>query len=886
MMEVYPALPKFRLQECQDEDDLTDIDDEVFIRDGKNGGLKLDEDGVVKRPLMAPRKKYRKFYKVGANRFPYKTLFISICYVLIALVLLLGLIILCISTANIFPLTFTMLKKLISHELEPSISKMHVIPCTSLSSKIIWSRRISKFSSVVPLRSFDVNKDGIEDIIVGFNTGANEESTVKCHYFIENSLPCLGQILALDGKTGDTLWIYWPIYGISSIDCGLDITNDKINDCIASVEGGVLYAINGKTGIKIWIISDNKLSDEHSTIFRIFDAKFITDTDRDGIGDVIVTGYTVQSDLSRRSKILIVSGKKGKILYTIDSPKLELFSLPQTIVYPDGENIFVLTANNQMQSGTLYIASSANFMHGNLKLKELHHSSGKAALLPLVLVDITLDGIADIVAPMFDSTIIAYDGLTFNPIWNYTVPNSEILSSPIPGYYNDDNIPDFMIKHKVENEGFPKYYYTISMIIDGHTGQPLLEKPIEDILNKQVSGLSVTVDGFGNDWFLHWFGNCLHDKDFKGAYQFSKKENFQTHTDLCKMKLNSTTTKLLALSQLVEPPGIILYSEEYDINNSVDIEKEIDKYLESYHYEDTIDIDTAKIYKDYDKGEIFKHNRDEDILEESANYNQKPPEMTYANHQSNFEGDNRFDNNFQLSNMENIDTDNSLYRKNKNLENIKEYDEGDEPNNDYLPIGDLREQRRQVNNNDKTSKDYVINDNKYLFSSKVRNKRIKKSNNILNKSINYSKQREQSSGILLPSFINSKKGNSVDLIFTTSGSPLLETSITLSQEDLKCIYRNKVSAKNSMHHRKNADIIKECLNEHDDNYNLFEKSIKEENIIIALGQMTVYRMKLECVCPEDMLPNQVCKSIASKQSWSEYLGLYGSGYFRPLHRNT
>ncbi|XP_015188806.1 PREDICTED: uncharacterized protein LOC107072966 [Polistes dominula] len=883
MMEVYPTLPKFKVQECQDEDDLTDIDDEVFIRDGKNGGLKLDEDGLVKRPLMAPRKKYRKFYKVGVNRFPYyKTLFIPICYGLIALVILLGLILLCIYTANIFPLSFAMLKKWISHELKPSISKVHVIPCTSLSSKIIWSRRLSKFSSVVPLKSFDVNKDGIEDIIVGFNTGVNEESTVKCDNFVENSLPCLGQLLALDGKTGDTLWIYWPIYGISSIDCELDITNDKINDCIASVEGGVLYAINGKTGIQIWIISDNKLSDEDSTIFRIFDAKFISDTDRDGIGDVIVTGYTVQSDLSRRSKILIVSGKKGKILYTIDSPKVELFSLPQIIIYPDGENIFVLTANNQMQSGTLYIASSTNFMHGNLKLKELHHSTGKAALLPLVLVDITLDGIADIVAPMFDSTIIAYDGLTFNPIWNYTVPNSEILNSPIPGYYNDDNIPDFMIKHTIENEGFPKYYYTVSMIIDGHNGQPLLEKPMEDILNKKVSGLSVTVDGFGNDWFLHWFGNCLHDDNFKGSYQFSSKNDI----DLCKMKLNnSTTTKLLALSQLVEPPGITLYSEEYDSNNSIDIEKEIDKYLESYRYEDTIDIDSGKMYKDYDKGEIFKHNRDEDMLEESGNYNQKsPPEMTYENHESNFEGDNRFDNNFQLSNMENIDTDNTLYRKNKNLENIKEYDEGDEPNNDYLPIGDLREQRRQVNNNnnnDKTNKDYV--------TSKVRNKRIKRSNNILNKSIiNYSKQREQSSGILLlPSFINSKEGNSVDLIFTTSASPLLETSITLSQEDLKCIYKNKISAKNNnMHYKKNADIIKECLNERDDNYNLFEKLMKQDNIIIALGQMTVYRMKLECVCPEDMLPNQVCKSIASKQSWSEYLGLYGSGYFKPLYKNT
>lgn len=171
MMEVYPTLPKFMVQECQDEDDLTDIDDEVFIRDGKNGGLKLDEDGGVKRPLMAPRKKYRKLCKVGVNRFFYNTIFISICYWFIALIILLSLIALCMYAANIFPLSFATFKKWISHELKSSISKIHIIPCTSLSSKIIWKRTISKFTSEAPLRSNDVNKDGVEDIIIGFSTG-------------------------------------------------------------------------------------------------------------------------------------------------------------------------------------------------------------------------------------------------------------------------------------------------------------------------------------------------------------------------------------------------------------------------------------------------------------------------------------------------------------------------------------------------------------------------------------------------------------------------------------------------------------------------------------------------------------------------------------------
>ncbi|XP_046818324.1 uncharacterized protein LOC124423961 isoform X2 [Vespa crabro] len=737
-------------------------------------------------------------------------------------------------------------------------------------------------------------------VIIYNYKGLNAENTPGCYDYLKNQVPCLGGILALDGKTGNTLWIHWTVYGIFSIDCGLDITNDKINDCIASGEGGMLYAINGQNGLSIWKISNEELSSsEHSIIFHIYNAKFIPDTDRDGIGDVIVTG-TIQSDLSRSSRILIVSAKKGHILYTINTPNIELFSIPQTIVHPDGENIFVLTANNQMQSGALYIASSTNFMHGKLKLKELHHSSGKAALLPPVLADITMDGIADIVASMFDSTIIAYDGLTFDPIWNYTVPNSEILSSPLPGYYNDDEIPDFMVKHEVESE-FPNY--TMSMIIDGQTGQPLLEKPIKDTLNKQISGLSVTIDGFGNDWFLHWSSNCSHNEDFKGTYRFSKNKNFLSQTDLCKVIFNSTlTTNLLALSQHVGPPGITLYSsEEYkilELNNSVDIEKEIDKYLESYHI-DSIDIDTPKIYKDYDKGIMLKQNRDENILEELNNYNQKIPEMTYEN-QEHFEGDNRFDTNFQLSNLENVDIENSFYHKNKwitnkNLGNIKEYDtlydnnnsnnKGDDQIIDYSQMDELREQRRQVNNNDTTNRDSVINNNKHLFSSIVRKKRVKQSNYILNKSMNYNKQRQRSSGILLPSFVDSKEGNSVDLIFSTFGSLLSETSITLLREDLDCIYKKKILSKKNMHHRKNADIIIECLNERNDNYNLFEKTIKQNNINIALGQMTVYRMKLECVCPEDILPNQVCKTIASKQSWPEYLGLYGNGYFRPLHRN-
>lgn len=171
-MEVYPALPKFMVQEYPDEDDLTDIDDEVFVRDGKNGGLKLDKDGGVKQPLMAPRKKCRKFCKVGAHKLRYKAYFTPICYtyLFITMIFLLCLIAF-IYIVNVFPSSITMLKQFLTHELKSVVNKVHIIPCTSLSSKIIWKRTISKFTSEAPLRSNDVNQDRIEDIIIGFSTG-------------------------------------------------------------------------------------------------------------------------------------------------------------------------------------------------------------------------------------------------------------------------------------------------------------------------------------------------------------------------------------------------------------------------------------------------------------------------------------------------------------------------------------------------------------------------------------------------------------------------------------------------------------------------------------------------------------------------------------------
>jgi len=46
-------------------------------------------------------------------------------------------------------------------------------------------------------------------------------------------------------------------------------------------------------------------------------------------------------------------------------------------------------------------------------------------MVPPVITDVNGDKIDDIIMAMFNSTVIAFDGSSFQQIWNYTFPSSE-----------------------------------------------------------------------------------------------------------------------------------------------------------------------------------------------------------------------------------------------------------------------------------------------------------------------------------------------------------------------------------------------------------------------------------------------------------------------------
>lgn len=189
-----------------------------------------------------------------------------------------------------------------------------------------------------------------------------------CTIYFESQMPCLGGVLALNGKTGEPIWTHWTAHAIFSIDCGVDLTNDKIKDCVIAGRGGILQAINGHDGSSIWEIpvQDPVISSEQQRIVDVYDARFIADADGDGVGDVIAS-HAMQSDDTRASNVLIISGKSGKTIRDVNLPNTELlFVAPQILVHPDGENIFILATSSQEEAGGLYIVSQANIFYGDL----------------------------------------------------------------------------------------------------------------------------------------------------------------------------------------------------------------------------------------------------------------------------------------------------------------------------------------------------------------------------------------------------------------------------------------------------------------------------------------------------------------------------------------
>ncbi|XP_073988129.1 uncharacterized protein isoform X3 [Rhodnius prolixus] len=566
MMTGYSS-SKIAVKDSFDDDEASDdVEDEVFIRDGRNG-FKVDEEIGVKRPLMAPRRKCKpnKFRSEIRKRPFYRRFYFPYCYTFLSIAVILGSIIGLIMVLSIFPIPFDRLRqwKIIgSRKFEITI-----LPCTDYSVKDVWHQSFLKYTSEAALVLTDLNDDEIDDIVLGYATGVEDISSQrKCSDYPGSSGTCGGGAVALDGRTGSYIWQYWTRRDVLFVDCSANVNADKTNDCLLSGKGGVLCTVDGKTGNLIWEVEKPKTHYE----IDIYSAQYTSDLDGDGYSDVLVAHTSDQSGL-----LIVLSGRNGVTIGQIETPRREgLYTVPRITVTPDSTYmvIFATGQPNIDSGGALYAVPLHSIaMSDEKRCAEVWRDNEAGVSSGIVLADMNNDGMEDIIITS-GSRLSAINGSNFALLWNISSNREvddelpkQILIGPTPAYFDDDSIPDLLINHLV-GPSFPLYFFSQTWVAGGKNGEPLLDEPMIGAGDITAPGITVSFNGVGNDMYLFWITSCNnHVQLLKTPFILAQGSTMheRTHTDLCKLRFNKTLeTHLYALNQHIKPPGLLIYSSK------------------------------------------------------------------------------------------------------------------------------------------------------------------------------------------------------------------------------------------------------------------------------------------------------------------------------------
>ncbi|MEZ5040733.1 MAG: PQQ-binding-like beta-propeller repeat protein [Saprospiraceae bacterium] len=345
-----------------------------------------------------------------------------------------------------------------------AMSSLGPIGFMPLSAQNTWTKTLPGVGTFSSPRIADLNGDKVGDIIMG--AGRQEFHS------------CDSAVIALDGRDGTLLWKVSAkdqVFGSAALH---DINGDGVLDPVIGGRSAELIAINGATGEVIWRFSAKELKNnkDKKGWFNFYNPQFIPDQDNDGVDDILVSnGGNVMAepyDPNRPAGYLVVfSGKNGALLARAEMPDGKEIYMSLTVSKIPGLDDYevVFGTGGETIGGHLYCGQLSDIMKGDLsKAILLDSSENRGYIGPAARVDITSDGITDIIVNAVNGRLLAFDGSDHQLIWEVVRPNTESYSSIAVGYFTEDTIPDFFVSYA---QGvWPKLDWNTQFMVDGKKG--------------------------------------------------------------------------------------------------------------------------------------------------------------------------------------------------------------------------------------------------------------------------------------------------------------------------------------------------------------------------------------------------------------------------------
>lgn len=366
------------------------------------------------------------------------------------------------------------------------------LSCQKVKTGHSWRLDLLKQGTFSSPRAADLNGDGILDIVLGAGKNEGERSEYG--------------VVAVDGLTGQEMWKYPCFNQMVGSANFYDINQDGTTDILIGGRNKQLFALNGKNGELIWEyeVASEEFNRYGYARFNFYNPQLIPDQNADGLKEVLVAnGGNVHASIGDESRrfpgvLLVLDGANGKILALDTMPDgKETYMSPVVADFNgNGELEVVFGSGGETINGHLYRASLKSLLQSNIQgATILAADDGHGFFAPPVIADINADRIPDIIANSHGGKTIAINGKNNELIWEYLATGMEASNSIAPGFFNEDDTPDFFTyfcKGKwPENKGVQQ------VLINGKTGEVLFTDSIGS--SGFSTPLAVDLNGDGRD---------------------------------------------------------------------------------------------------------------------------------------------------------------------------------------------------------------------------------------------------------------------------------------------------------------------------------------------------------------------------------------------------
>jgi len=349
-------------------------------------------------------------------------------------------------------------------------------------------------------RPADLDGDGKLEILA---SGGNE--------FLQR-----GEIVALDGTSGDLLWrteAEQQLYGSPAL---IDVTGDGVLDVFAGGRNGAFAAVDGASGEVLWRFAESVPDDPGFGVYNFYTAIPIDDLTNDGVSELLLANGGWDQGMPGEPRppghLLVLDAKTGALLAYAPTPDGEETYMSPLIV-PDAATSspsILFGTGGETRSGGLWRTTLDDVLAGDISAAEqLVAVESKGVIAPPAFGDLDGDGRLDIVVATFDGRLTALGGANDEVLWELAVEGTETYSTPTLGFFDADDRPDVfgVFLHGV----FPDYASAERVVVNGRDGSVLWRGETVTFTMAGDVAIDLALSRRGARARAHFVGRLLRD---------------------------------------------------------------------------------------------------------------------------------------------------------------------------------------------------------------------------------------------------------------------------------------------------------------------------------------------------------------------------------------